>query len=179
MLPGMSTAAPTNLLLQQIEYQVEETSWGTWRRFVYPTGSRFAEFKTRSSWGGMPLLHYTYGICPETGKRITARGVVAVGRFARGFVAVGQVSIGLIAFGQLAIGLIFGVGQAATGAIAIGQLALSMIFAAGQICLGKVAIGQIVYGQFALGQLGWGDHVWDTRTVDPVAQDFFLKMIGK
>jgi hypothetical protein len=164
----MSTA-PTNMLLQQIDYQVEETSWGTWRRFVYPTGSRFAEFKSRTGWGGMPLLHYTYGICPETGKRITARG----------FVAIGQVSIGLIAFGQLAIGLIFGLGQAATGAICIGQLAVSMIFAAGQICLGKIAIGQIVYGQYALGQLGWGDHVWDTRTIDPVAQDFFLKLIGK
>jgi hypothetical protein len=163
----MSTA-PTNMLLQQIDYQVEETSWGTWRRFVYPIGSRFAEFKSRTGWGGMPLLHYTYGICPETGKRITARG----------FVAIGQVSIGLIAFGQLAIGLIFGLGQAATGAICIGQLAVSMIFAAGQICLGKIAIGQIVFGQYALGQLGWGDHVWDTGTIDPVAQDFFLKLIG-
>jgi hypothetical protein len=54
-----------------------------------------------------------------------------------------------------------------------------MIFAFGQICLGKVAIGQIVYGQYALGQLGWGDHVWDTRGIDPVAHDFFLKLIGK
>ena len=124
----------------------------------------------------MPLLHYTYGICPETGKRITARGVR---RPLRPASCIGQVSIGLIAFGQLAIGLIFGLGQAATGAICIGQLAVSMIFAAGQICLGKIAIGQIVYGQYALGQLGWGDHVWDTRTIDPVAQDFFLKLIGK
>jgi hypothetical protein len=175
----MSSAAPTNLLLQSIEYQVEETAWGTWRRFVYPTGSRFAEFKSRSSWGGMPLLHYTYGICPETGKRVTARGVVAIGRFARGFIAIGQVCIGLIAIGQLAIGLVFGLGQAATDAICIGQLAISMIFAFGQISLGKVAIGQIVYGQYALGQLGWGDHVWDTRTIDPAAHGFFLKLIGK
>jgi hypothetical protein len=175
----MSDAAPTNLLLQEIKYQVEDTAWGTWRRFLYPSGSRFAEFKSHRTWGGMLLLHYTYGICPETGKRITARGVIAVGRFASGFIAVGQVCIGLIAIGQLAIGLLFGIGQAATGTVCIGQLAVSLIFAFGQICVGKIAIGQIVYGQYALGQLGWGDHVWDTRAIDPVAQDFFLKLVGK
>jgi hypothetical protein len=175
----MSDAAPTNLLLQEIEYQVEDTAWGTWRRFLYPSGSRFAEFKSRRTWGGMLLLHYTYGICPETGKRITARGVIAVGRFASGFIAIGQVCIGLIAIGQLAIGLLFGIGQAATGTVCVGQLAVSLIFAFGQICVGKIAIGQIVYGQYALGQLGWGDHVWDTRAIDPAAQDFFLKLVGK
>jgi hypothetical protein len=175
----MSDRIAKNLMLQEIQYQVEETTWGTWRRFVYPTGNRFAEFESRIHWGRMPLLHYTFGICPETGKRITAHGIIAVGRFAHGFIAVGQVSVGLVAIGQLAIGLVFGLGQAATGAICIGQLAVSMIFAFGQIGIGKIAIGQIVYGQYVLGQLGWGDHVWDTRTVDPIAQDFFLKLIGR
>src|SRR5262245_9525690 len=115
----MSTAAPVNLLLQDIQYQVEQTAWGTWRRFVYPTGMRFAEFTSHRAWGSLPLVHYTYGRCPETGKRITARGVIAVGRFARGILAFGQVSVGVIAFGQLAVGLLFGFGQAATGAVCI------------------------------------------------------------
>jgi hypothetical protein len=175
----MSDAAPVNLLLQDIQYQVEVTAWGTWRRFLYPTGMRFAEFTSHRSWGPLPLLHYTYGRCPETGKRITARGVIALGRFARGIVAVGQVSLGVVAVGQLAIGLLLGLGQASTGAVCVGQVALAAVFGLGQIVSGQIAIGQFAYGQYCLAQLGWGEHVWDTRLVDPAAQDFFLKLIGK
>jgi hypothetical protein len=80
----MDSAAPRNLLLEEIQFLVQETPNGVWRRFVYPNGQRFAEFKSHLAWGNMPLVHYTYGVCPETGKRITARGVIAVGRFARG-----------------------------------------------------------------------------------------------
>lgn len=175
----MNTSPPVNLLLTEIEYVFEETRFGTWRRFVYADGTRFAEFTSHRAWAGLPLVHYTYGRCPETGKRITARGVLAVGRIARGIVAFGQVAIGLVAVGQLAIGLLFGLGQATTGAFALGQLAVAMIFGAGQLTVGHVAIGQIAYGHYALAQLGWGDFVWDMRTVDPTAKDFFLSLIGK
>src|SRR6266436_3416464 len=61
MLAWMSDAGPANLLLQDIEYQFEQTAWGSWRRFLYPTGARFAEFTSHRSWGGLPLVHYTYG----------------------------------------------------------------------------------------------------------------------
>src|SRR5262245_33776750 len=111
----MDTAAPRNLLLEQIDYLVEETKWGRWRRFVYSNGNRFAEFTSHRAWAGLPLVHYTYGNCPETGKRIVARGVIAVGRIARGFIAVGQVAIGIVALGQLSMGLLLGIGQATIG----------------------------------------------------------------
>ena len=111
-----------NLLLKQVEYQWEETLLGTWRRYVYPNGSLFAEFKSHGYFGPMPILHYTYGKCPETGRRIVAHGFIAIGRLARGIIAIGHASIGIIAIGQLAIGLGFGFGQAATGILAIGQL---------------------------------------------------------
>jgi hypothetical protein len=175
----MDTAAPRNLLLEQIDYLVEETAWGRWRRFVYSDGNRFAEFTSHRTWAGLPLVHYTYGKCPETGKRVVARGVIAVGRIARGFIAVGQVAIGLVAFGQLSVGLALGIGQATIGCIAIGQGALGMLFAAGQIAAAYVAIGQIAAGTYVLAQIGWGDHVVDMRTVDPIAKDFFLKLIGR
>ena len=175
----MVTAAPRNLLLDRIDYLVEETSWGTWRRFVYPNGNRFAEFKSHRTWAGLPLVHYTYGRCPETGKRITARGVIAVGRVARGFVAIGQAAIGLVAVGQLSVGLVFGLGQATVGFIALGQGAVGMLFAAGQFAAGYVAIGQLAVGTYALAQMAWGDHVVDMRTIDPAAKDFFLSLIGK
>jgi hypothetical protein len=176
----METAAPVrNLLLEKIEYRIDETSWGTWRRFLYPNGSRFEEFKSRGEFAGMPLLHYTYGICPETGHRITARGVIAIGRFARGIIAIGHVAFGIIAFGQASIGLVIGFGQATAGAFCVGQLAIGLIFGAGQAATGYIAMGQVAFGTYVLAQIGWGRHVVDTRAIDPVAQKFFLRLIGK
>jgi hypothetical protein len=174
----MDSVAPRNLLLEKIEYRVDETAWGTWRRFLYPNGSRFEEFKSRAEFAGMPLLHYTYGICPDTGRRITARGVVAIGRFARGILAIGHVSIGLIAIGQASIGLLFGLGQATWGTFCIGQLAVGVLFGAGQVATGHIAIGQIAFGTYVLAQVGLGEHVMDMRAVDPAAKDFFLSLIG-
>ena len=175
----MSAATAQNLLLQEIQYKIEETPHGVWRSFLYPSGARFSEFKSHVSFGTLPLVHYTYGKCPETGKRITARGVIAVGRFARGMIAIGQVSMGLIAVGQLSLGLIFCVSQAAFGAICIGQLAAGLLFGLGQFATGYVAIGQLAFGTYALAQLGWGTHVIDMKWVDPAAKDFFLRLIGK
>lgn len=168
---------PTNLLLEQIEYHYTDTAWGTWRRFVYPTGQLFEEFTSHRRLGNLPWFHYTRGRCPETGKLVVARGVVAVGRLARGFVAVGHASMGIVAIGQLAVGLLFGFGQAATGVVSIGQLALGLAFGIGQVATGEVAVGQIAYGEFVLAQLGWGEHVWDTRAADIPAKAFFKPLI--
>jgi hypothetical protein len=175
----MEETALQNLMLEEIQYHIEETAWGRWRRFVYPDGKRFAEFKSHRTWGELPLVHYTYGNCPETGKRIVARGVIAVGRLARGFVAIGQASLGIIAIGQLSIGLLLSVGQAALGCVCLGQLALGMLFGAGQFAAGYVAIGQFAIGTYALAQFALGDHVVDARTIDPVAKDFFLGLVGR
>jgi hypothetical protein len=171
-----------NLLLKEIEYQWEETAMGTWRRYVYPNGSLFSEFKSHGHFGPMPILHYTYGKCPETGKRIVAHGFIAIGRLARGVIAIGHASVGIIAFGQLAIGLVFGLGQACTGAIAVGQVALGVLFGFGQVATGYVAIGQIAIGTYALAQFGVGTHVWDTvHGVSDGAKQFFgpwLRWLG-
>src|SRR3954471_1486631 len=132
----MSMAASANMMLNDVQYVVEETSHGVWRRYIYPNGRRFAEFKSHTKWAGMPLVHYTYGICPETGRRITAHGIIAVGRIANGIIAIGQFAMGLIAIGQLSIGLLIGIGQATFGTICIGQLAVGLMFAAGQFAAG-------------------------------------------
>ncbi|HEX4414052.1 MAG TPA: hypothetical protein VH107_10525 [Lacipirellulaceae bacterium] len=172
-------AAAQNLLLEKIEYVYEDTPWGVWRRFVYPNGARFAEYRTRRMLGTLPLVHYTFGRCPETGKRITARGVIAVGRFAHGMIAIGQLSLGLIAIGQLSFGVVFCMAQAAFGPIAVGQAAIGLIFGAGQFATGQIAIGQFAFGSYVLAQLGWGSHVIDSRVIEPAAKDFFLKLVGK
>ena len=112
-----------NLLLEPVEYKFDETLSGVWRRFVYPNGELFEEYVSNTRLMGLPLVHFTRGKCPETGRRVVATGVIAVGRLAVGVVAFGQASAGVIAFGQLAVGLLFGFGQASTGVVAIGQLA--------------------------------------------------------
>jgi hypothetical protein len=162
-----------NLLLENIEYATEETALGTWWRFVYPNGQRFAEFVSHRKLFGLPLVHYTFGRCPETGKRVVARGIIAVGRLAVGVFALGQASLGLIAVGQLGLGLLFGFGQATTGVVCLGQLAIGLVFGAGQVATGYIAIGQVGLGHYVLAQIGVGTHVIDMRGVSPVAKQFF------
>ena len=166
-----------NVLLQQIDDKVDETSFGVWRRFGYPTGAVFEEFVSHRRLFGLPLVHYTRGKCPETGRRIVAKGIVAIGRMAIGGLAIGHASAGVIAIGQLAIGLALGLGQASTGLLALGQLAIGVIFGLGQFVTGYVAIGQIGVGTYVLAQLGFGPHVWDSRAVSPIAQQFFRSLI--
>lgn len=166
-----------NLLFQEIEYAIEETPRGVWRRYVYPNGHLFEEFTARRQVFGMPLLHYTRGKCPETGKRVVAKGFIAIGRLAVGVVAIGHASAGVIAIGQLAIGLLFGLGQASTGAVAVGQLAIGAVFGLGQVATGYIAIAQIGVGQYVLAQIGFGQHVWDVRGTSPVAQQFFKSLM--
>jgi hypothetical protein len=167
-----------NVLLEPVEYKVEETSFGRWRRFLSPQGIAFAEFTSHRQIWGLPLLHYTSGISPETGKRKAARGFIAVGRVAFGVVAVGQAAFGVVAIGQLALGLVVGLGQATTGALALGQAALGLA-AAGQFAMGLVAAGQVAVGYYTLAAFGVGVHLWTPRHVDPAAQAFFRSLIGR
>lgn len=162
-----------NLLLEKVEYQIEESSFGVWRRFMFPNGRIFAEFRSHSTLCGLPLVHITRGPCPETGARIVAIGIVAIGRVAVGVLAVGQASLGLIAIGQLALGVVFGLGQAATGCVAVGQLAIGAALALGQFAVGAVAVGQIAAGFYVLAQKGFGLHVWDMHGAAPAAKEFF------
>ncbi len=164
---------------EDVECKIEKTPFGTWRRYRYPIGTSFAEFKSHKKVLGMPLVHYTYGICPETNRRIVAKGIIAIGRLAMGFIAIGQASFGLIAMGQLAIGLLFGLGQGSTGVVAIGQLALGIAFALGQIAVGYIAIGQVGIGIYVLAQVGIGLYVWSQAGADPVAVEFFKSLPTK
>jgi hypothetical protein len=165
-----------NQMLEPVEYKIEETPRGVWRKFVYPSGEYFAEYRSNTLLFGMPLVHFTRGKCPETGRRIVAKGIIAIGRMAVGVFAIGQASAGLIAFGQAGFGLLFGLAQASAGLIAIGQLAIGIHFGAGQIATGATAIGQIAAGQYVLAQLGIGKHLWTPEHPDPVAIRYFHEL---
>ncbi len=173
----MANSHIKNLLLENVEYKTDKTRHGVWRRFAYPNGDLFEEFKSHSSFMGFPLLHYTRGKCPETGKRIVAKGIIAIGRLAVGGLAIGHASAGLISIGQLAVGLIFGLGQAATGQYAIGQLALAYTFGIGQFVTGYTAIGQFAFGKYVLAQIGFGEFVWDMKHAAPEAKEYFLSLL--
>jgi hypothetical protein len=168
---------------EHVQYEVEETRRGTWRRFRYPDGRRFEEYVSYCRLFGLPLVHTTRGLSPETSKHVVAHGVVAVGRrahgvvaigqFARGFVAIGQIAIGFVAVGQMAVGVLFGLGQLATGVVAIGQLSIAGIFALGQLAYGYIAVAQVGTGAYVFAQQGFGAHVWDMSGAAPEAVDFF------
>lgn len=149
-----------NVLLEQVDYKIEETPFGTWRRFLSPTGFAYAEFTSRRRLFGLPLVSYTAGVCPETGRRKMAKGIVAVGRSALGVVAIGQLAIGLFPVGQFSLGLIGGVGQFSTGLVAVGQFALGGVLGFGQFTTGLVALGQFALGWHVLAQKGVGVAVW-------------------
>ncbi|MBN1845196.1 MAG: hypothetical protein JW810_05900 [Sedimentisphaerales bacterium] len=169
-----------NLLLQDVEFKVAPTRWGLWREYLYESGQSYREFRSYATIAGMPLLHYTRGRNPATGRTETARGFLAVGRKALGVVAVGQLAIGVVAIGQLALGMLLGLGQAALGAVAVGQLAAALGFALGQFAAGYVAIGQLALGHYVLAQMATGACVWTSRVVSPEAAEFFrsLPVIG-
>jgi hypothetical protein len=168
-----------NLLLEPVKYKIEDTLWGTWMWHLAANGQLYEEFTSYHNILGVPLVHYTYGRNPETGKWKPACGCIAMGRVAVGIVAVGQAAIGMIAVGQLAIGVLFGLGQASTGMLAIGQLAIGVAFGLGQIVTGYTAIGQCAVGRFVLAQIGLGEHVIDIRTASAIAQDHFRWLLGK
>ncbi len=166
----------TNLLLEEVDYQIDRTRRGVWRRFLYPNGLRFVEYKSHARLWGLPVIHYTSGICPEPGRRIVARGVIAIGRLAVGGLAIGHASLGVIGIGQLGLGLVLGLGQASAGLYALGQLALGVQFGMGQLATGAVAIGQLAFGGYVLAQFGIGDFVWDQRGADPQAVSYFKSL---
>ncbi|MEW6647752.1 MAG: hypothetical protein AB1450_11165 [Pseudomonadota bacterium] len=168
-----------NLLLQPVDFQVEKTAWGTWRRHLSAQGSYYAEFASHAELLGWPLLHYTRGINPQTGRRTTARGVIAVGRVAVGGIALGQAAFGLCAIGQAGLGLLFGLGQAASGWYALGQLALGVEFGIGQLATGYTAVGQLALGEYVLAQLGIGSHLWTPEQSDPAAVAHFTALWEK
>jgi hypothetical protein len=179
-----------------IEYELEWTPNGTWKRFDFSDGRQFAEYTSHRTLLGKPLLHYVSGVDPETNRVKTARGFIAIGRkavgiiaigqYARGFIAIGQLAIGILAFGQCALGLTVGIGQLGTGALALGQLAIGGVvagqfafgafFAAGQFAVAWTAIGGACVGYFAYGVQCAGKHVWDRSHADPQAIAVFTNL---
>ncbi len=133
----------SNLLNIAPDYQITRTAHGVWRRYLFASGALYSEFTSHTSFNGWPLVQIARGRSPETGKAVTARGVIAIGQKAVGLLAVGQMAWGVIAIGQIAVGV-----------IAVGQIAAGVVFGLGQITMGIVAIGQCAVGLVGFSQQG-------------------------
>lgn len=167
----------TNVLLQPVEWKIEEGPFFVVTRHLSPSGSSYAEYTSRMRMGQLPLVHITLGRNPETGRRKVARGVIAIGRFAVGLVSIGQVAVGAIAVGQASFGAL-AIGQLAVSAsLALGQLSVAPLFALGQVSVAYTAIGQVAVGKYAMGQEAYGTHVWTSEQRDPMAEDHFRKFV--
>lgn len=166
-----------NLLNQQPDYVFPQNRLGVTRKYLYESGMLFREFKSHLKIGILPLVHITLGVNPETGKRLWAKGVIAIGRKAAGIIAIGQLAIGIISIGQLSIALLIAMGQlSVAGLFAAGQAGIGAV-AIGQAAVGLIAIGQFAAGFYALGQTGIGKFVLSTHTRDQQAVIFFKSLL--
>ncbi|MGP0586036.1 helix-turn-helix domain-containing protein [Paenibacillus timonensis] len=98
------------------------------------------EYKSKTTWFGVPLIHINVG----RGMYV-AKGVIAIGN-----IAIGAVSLGLLALGGLCLGVV------SAGLISLGALALAILLAAGGFAAGFVAAGGAAIGVLAFGGLSIG-----------------------
>ena len=68
--------------------------------FTFDLNSLHFEYKSKTHWGKLPLVHINIGI----GR--VAKGVFALGLVSTGLVSVGVLSFGLLAFGSICLGLL-------------------------------------------------------------------------
>ncbi|MFC1553539.1 hypothetical protein ACFL7D_02790 [candidate division KSB1 bacterium] len=157
-----------NLLLKEIEYKTEETNFGIRRSYVYPNGKLFSEFKSHTEMMGLPFIHFTRGKNPETGKRIIAKGIIAIGRISFGVISIGQLALGFLAIGQFALGIVVLAQFAGALHTGIGQIVASYY----------MTIAQVGYGEYVLAQVGIGEYVMDMRNISPEAAEFFKPVLS-
>ena len=130
------------------------------------------EYRSKTTLFGWPLLHVAMGVNPATGRKRSAKGIIAIGTAPRGVLAFGDVAVGVIACGIFGYGLI-SVSVVAVGVFAWGSLAAGLLLAMGGVAIAPVAIGGAAMGWLANGALGWGRHVLTPQVNDPVATQFF------
>jgi tRNA A-37 threonylcarbamoyl transferase component Bud32 len=130
------------------------------------------DYRSEKTIFGLPLLHVATGLDPVTGKKRIAKGVFAIGDIAQGVVAFGGIAMGGISFGGLSLG-IFAFGGCALGLISFGGLAIALILALGGGAIAPIALGGGAIGYFAFGGGCLGMHIFDSQTIDPIAERFF------
>ena len=100
------------------------------------------EWTSRRRWRGIPLVHVAFGR-DDAGKRLVARGIVAVGQFAIGLLTLAQFGVGALGIGQFIFGESVIAHFALGGHTGIGQFAFG-----GRLAIGQFAAGRVEQAQF-------------------------------
>ncbi|HKW30414.1 MAG TPA: serine/threonine-protein kinase [Verrucomicrobiae bacterium] len=136
------------------------------------------EYRTKTTLFGWPLLHVAVGVNPATGRKRSARAIIAVGTAPRGIIAFGDVAVGVIACGIFGYGVVsFSV--IAVGMFACGSVAVGLVFAMGGMAIAPVAMGGLAFGWYANGAMAWGKHALAPNAYDPVADKFFSPYVWR
>jgi hypothetical protein len=136
------------------------------------------EYRSKATLFGWPLLHIATGVDPTTGRRRSAKGIIAVGTAPRGVIAFGDVAVGVIACGVFCYGPI-AIGVVSVGIVALGSCAVGLLLATGGVAIAPVAIGGAAFGYYANGAIVWGLHALGPGVYDPLADKFFNPWIAK
>ncbi len=134
--------------------------------------SRGMDYRSKTTLFGLPWLHVTSGVDPQTGKVRVAKGIIAIGPIAKGFFAMGGRAYGAFAFGGVAIGgLTFG--GLGLGLFSFAGLAVGLIAALGGLVGAPIAVGGMAVGYQAFGGSAYGVHAYGPNVRDAAAQAFF------
>ena len=137
------------------------------------------EYRSKAALFGLPLLHVAIGVNPATGRKRSAKGIIALGTAPRGVIAFGDVAVGVVACGIFGFGLI-SISVVAVGVVAVGSVAVGLLLAMGGAALAPVAIGGAAFGYYANGALVWGKHAFGPGVAyDPLADKFFNPRAAK
>ena len=136
------------------------------------------EYRSKATLFGWPLLHVAMGVDPATGRKRSARGVIALGSAPRGVIAFGDTAVGVIACGIFGYGLI-SLSVVAVGVISIGSVAVGLWWAVGGLALAPVALGGLVIGYYACGQVVVGKYGMGPQLDNAIANAFFNPWVGK
>lgn len=134
-------------------------------RARYPAYWGGYEYRSKTEWFGLPLLHIATGRHPQTGLPRVAKGIIAIGNIAVGGIAFGGLAAGGIAVGGLSLG-VAALGGIAAGGIALGGMALALWFAAG---------GLAVSAMYAVGGMALAPHAISAAGADPE----FVRLLEK
>ena len=136
------------------------------------------EYRSKATLFGLPWLHVAIGVNPTTGRKRTAKGIIALGTAPRGVIAFGDVAVGVIACGIFGYGLI-SISVVAVGVVALGSVAAGLWLALGGVAIAPLAMGGAVCGYYANGAIAWGKHAISPAVQDPLAAEFFNPWIAK
>jgi len=136
------------------------------------------EYRSQATLFGWPLLHVATGVDPATGRKRSAKGIIAVGTSPRGVIAFGDVAVGVIACGIFGYGLI-SISVVGVGVFACGSVAVGLLLAMGGVAVAPIALGGAAFGYYANGAIAWGVHALSPNVSDPVADAFFKPHTAK